>query len=84
MQLTEQEKIAQIQVIDTGIGIQPAFLPHVFDRFRQDEANSASSEGLGLGLAIVHQLVELHHGSIMVASEGINRGTTFTVQFPLA
>ena len=84
VQLTEQEKIAQIQVIDTGIGIQPAFLPHVFDRFRQDEANSASSEGLGLGLAIVHQLVELHHGSIMVASEGINRGTTFTVQFPLA
>jgi signal transduction histidine kinase len=84
VQLTELDETAQVKVIDTGIGIQPDFLPHVFDRFRQDETNAASAEGLGLGLTIVHQLVELHRGSITVESEGSDRGTTFIVQFPLA
>lgn len=84
VQLSQHNQTAQIKVIDTGIGIQPDFLPHVFDRFRQDETNSTSAEGLGLGLAIVQQLVELHQGLISVESQGSNRGTTFTVQFPLA
>jgi PAS domain S-box-containing protein len=83
VQLTRDETMAHISVIDTGIGIQPDFLAHVFDRFRQDRSNSASEQGLGLGLAIVRQLVELHHGSISVDSAGENQGTTFTVRFPL-
>ncbi len=84
VQLVSDDTTAQIRVIDTGIGIQSDFLPHVFDRFRQDQSNSASEEGLGLGLAIVRQLVELHHGSISVESAGEDQGTTFTVRFPLA
>ncbi len=84
VQLTSDDSTAQIRVIDTGIGIQADFLPHVFDRFRQDQSNSASEDGLGLGLAIVRQLVELHDGSISVESPGEDQGTTFTVCFPLA
>lgn len=83
VQLTSNDTTAQIRVVDTGIGIQSDFLPHVFDRFRQDQSNAASEQGLGLGLAIVRQLVELHQGSISVASAGENQGTTFTVCFPL-
>ncbi|GAP97361.1 ATP-binding response regulator [Leptolyngbya sp. NIES-2104] len=83
VQLTSTDTTAQIRVMDTGIGIQADFLPHVFDRFRQDQSNAASEQGLGLGLAIVRQLVELHKGSISVASAGENQGTTFTVCFPL-
>ena len=83
VQLISNNTTAEIQVIDTGIGIQSDFLPHVFDRFRQDQSNSASEEGLGLGLAIVRQLVELHHGSITVDSAGENQGATFTIRFPL-
>ncbi|MBW4439766.1 MAG: PAS domain-containing protein [Plectolyngbya sp. WJT66-NPBG17] len=83
LQLTSDDSTAQIKVIDTGIGIQSDFLPHVFDRFRQVQSNPASEEGLGLGLAIVRQLVELHRGSISVESAGKDRGTTFMVQFPL-
>ncbi|MER3432044.1 MAG: hypothetical protein C4288_01090 [Leptolyngbya sp. ERB_1_1] len=83
VQLTSNDSTAQIKVIDTGIGIHSDFLPHVFDRFRQDHSNSASEEGLGLGLAIVRQLVELHQGSIDVQSAGEGQGTTFTVRFPL-
>lgn len=75
-------EIANIIVSDTGIGISAEFLPYVFDRFRQDEGNP-SEEGLGLGLAIVRQLVELHKGTIHVESEGEGKGATFTVQFPL-
>ena len=84
VQLTRDQDSAEIRVSDTGIGIQADFLPHVFDRFRQDHSNSASEDGLGLGLAIVRQLVELHDGSIFVESAGENQGTTFTVRFPLA
>lgn len=84
LQLTSDDAAAYVKVIDTGIGIQPDFLPHVFDRFRQVQSNSAAEEGLGLGLAIVRQLVELHHGSIFVESAGKDQGTTFTVRFPLA
>ena len=75
---------AQIQVSDTGIGINPEFLPHVFDRFRQaDSTSTRAYSGLGLGLAIVHYLVELHGGSIRATSEGEGKGATFTVDLPL-
>jgi two-component system CheB/CheR fusion protein len=73
-----------ISVQDTGIGIRADFLPHVFERFRQAEAvTNRQHGGLGLGLAIAKQLVELHGGSIDVASEGEGRGTRFTVSLPL-
>ena len=74
----------EIAVEDTGIGITPEFLPYVFDRFRQADASSTrAARGLGLGLAIVRQLVELHGGAVRAASPGLDRGTTFTVEFPL-
>jgi PAS domain S-box-containing protein len=75
----------EISVSDTGLGIKSPFLPHVFERFRQADSSAARSYGgLGLGLAIVKQLVELHGGSVRVASEGEGQGATFTVQLPLA
>ncbi|GAX35199.1 ATP-binding protein [Nodularia sp. NIES-3585] len=77
-------RYAQIQVKDTGIGIKPEFLPYVFDRFRQaDSSSTRSYGGLGLGLAIVHHLVELHGGTIYVDSRGEEQGATFTVKLPL-
>jgi signal transduction histidine kinase len=73
-----------LQVRDTGIGIEPAFLPHVFDHFRQaDSSSTRVYEGLGVGLAIVRQLVELHNGKIEVHSDGYHQGTTFTVHLPI-
>ncbi|MEH2143578.1 PAS domain S-box protein [Nostoc sp.] len=78
------DKYAQIQVIDTGIGISSDFLPYVFDRFRQaDSSNTRTYGGLGLGLAIVRHLVELHGGTIHVDSPGKEQGATFTVKLPL-
>jgi PAS domain S-box-containing protein len=75
---------AQIQVIDTGVGISPDFLPNVFDRFRQaDSTTTRSHNGLGLGLAIVRHLVELHGGTVQAASLGEGQGATFTIKFPL-
>jgi PAS domain S-box-containing protein len=75
---------AQIQVIDTGIGIDPDFLPKVFERFRQaDSTTTRSHNGLGLGLAIVRHLVELHGGTITADSQGEGTGATFTVRLPL-
>jgi two-component system, chemotaxis family, CheB/CheR fusion protein len=73
-----------IEVSDTGVGIDPEFLPYVFDRFRQYDASITRKHGgLGLGLAIAKQLVELHGGMIRGASEGTDRGATFTVTLPL-
>ncbi|MEH2058083.1 MAG: PAS domain S-box protein [Nostoc sp.] len=78
------DKYAQIQVIDTGIGISPDFLPYVFDRFRQaDSSNTRTYGGLGLGLAIVRHLVELHGGTVHADSPGKEQGATFTVKLPL-
>ena len=74
---------AEITVSDTGLGISSDFLPFVFDRFRQhDSTTTRSHGGLGLGLAIVRQLVELHGGTVTVVSPGIGQGTTFTVTLP--
>ncbi|MBE8997061.1 response regulator [Nostoc sp. LEGE 12447] len=78
------QKYAQIQVIDTGIGISSEFLPKVFERFRQaDSTTTRSHNGLGLGLAIVRHLVELHKGTISAQSPGSGQGATFTVRLPL-
>ncbi len=75
---------AQVRVTDTGIGIQPDFLPRVFDRFRQaDSTTTRSHSGLGLGLAIVRHLVELHGGTIQVDSPGEGQGATFIVRLPI-
>jgi signal transduction histidine kinase len=74
----------EIVVKDTGAGIEPAFLPHLFDRFRQgDPTTTREHGGLGLGLALVKQLVELHGGSVAASSEGKGRGAMFTVMLPL-
>jgi len=76
---------ARLMVSDTGIGIAPAFLPHVFDRFRQaDSSMTRAHGGLGLGLAVVRALVELHHGGVTAESPGDGAGATFTVRLPLA
>ena len=73
-----------IDVADSGAGIDPEFLPYVFDRFRQADSSSARRHGgLGLGLAIARQLVELQGGAITVASPGLGRGATFTLHLPI-
>jgi PAS domain S-box-containing protein len=74
----------EVSVIDTGEGIKPEFLPHVFDRFRQADASTSRRHGgLGLGLAIVKQLVELHGGTIRAKSPGPGQGSTFIVALPV-
>jgi CheY-like chemotaxis protein/anti-sigma regulatory factor (Ser/Thr protein kinase) len=75
---------AKVTVQDTGQGIDPEFLPRVFDRFRQaDSSTTRSFGGLGLGLAIVRHLVELHGGTVSAESEGTGKGATFSASFPL-
>ena len=75
---------AEISVTDTGPGIDPQFLPHVFDRFRQGEHHMTRAHGgLGIGLSIVRHLVELHGGSVRAESAGEGRGATFRVRLPL-
>jgi len=73
----------EIVVTDSGVGINKEFLPHVFDRFRQADASTTRIHGgLGLGLSIVHQLVDLHGGTVAVESEGEGKGATFTIMLP--
>ena len=76
--------LVEVTVADTGRGIEPAFLPHVFDRFRQADASATrAAGGLGLGLFIARRLVVAHGGSIRAASEGEDRGAAFTVALPI-
>jgi PAS domain S-box-containing protein len=82
--LQRVDSAAEIRVTDSGRGIAPAFLPYIFDPFRQEDATSSRARGgLGLGLAIARRLVELHGGQIAVRSEGEGRGATFMVTLPL-
>ena len=75
---------SRITVVDRGAGIDPAFLPHVFERFRQADGSSRRQHGgLGLGLSIVRHLVEMHGGTAAVHSEGLGKGATFTVDLPV-
>ncbi len=83
--LSVHERDARLEIIDTGRGIDASFLPHVWDRFRQaDSSTSRQHGGLGLGLAVVRHLVELHGGTVAVESEGAGRGARVTVEIPLA
>lgn len=84
IQLNRVNSHAEVSVIDSGSGIKSDFLPHVFDRFRQaDGSTTRAHGGLGLGLAIVRHLVELHGGLVSAESAGEGRGATFTVRLPL-
>ncbi len=84
IQLKQVGMYAQIQVKDTGKGINPEFLPHVFEYFRQEDGTTTRQfGGLGLGLAIVRHFTELHGGTVEASSPGLNLGATFTVRLPL-
>src|SRR5581483_10175540 len=85
VQIVSQRIDSHVEVVvsDTGIGIEPELLPYVFDRFRQGNSSSnRQSSGLGLGLAIVRNLVELHGGTVRVESKGGGQGASFTVRLP--
>jgi len=85
VQLKRDRTYAQVTVTDTGLGISREFLPYIFDRFRQaDSTTTRSHGGLGLGLAIVRHLVELHQGLVHADSPGEGLGATFTIKLPLA
>jgi len=73
----------RLEVRDSGIGIDAAFLPHVFERFRQATVPSAGQGGVGLGLAIVRHLVELHGGTVSAHSAGLGQGSTFVIELPI-
>ncbi len=84
LKLQRTSSHVEISVSDSGQGIRPDFLPYVFERFRQaDMKTTRAHGGLGLGLAIVRQLVELHGGTVSVTSEGEGKGATFIVKLPL-
>ena len=83
IEIEQTDGHVEIKVKDTGMGIKKEFLPHVFDRFRQADASSIRKfGGLGLGLSIVRHLTEMHGGTVSAASDGENKGTTFTVSLP--
>ena len=83
LRLEVRDPQARVVVRDTGEGIDPAFLPRLFDRFQQGEGATAKG-GLGLGPAIARHVVEAHHGSLAAFSLGRGKGATFTATFPLA
>ena len=82
VRLSAEDERLNVSVKDNGVGIKPEFLPKVFERFRQDQSVPTRNGGLGLGLAIVRQLVEMHGGTVRVESEGVNKGSEFTVVLP--
>lgn len=85
LRLDEKDNQVFLSVQDTGRGIEPSFLPHVFEMFRQaDAGTNRVYSGMGVGLAIVQQLVHLHKGAITAFSAGPGEGATFTLQFPLS
>ena len=78
------EDCARLEIVDTGVGIEPDFLPYVFDRFRQADSTSKRRHGgLGLGLAIVRHLVEQHGGEVSADSRGVDKGSIFTIELPM-
>ena len=81
--LARAERSLVLSVRDTGVGISSAFLPYVFEWFRQEDARSRSQAGLGLGLGIVRHIVQLHGGSVRAESAGIGQGATFIVTLPI-
>ena len=82
--LTRKDQIDELVVSDTGLGIDPAFLPNVFDTFRQADGTSTRAHGgLGLGLSIVRHIVELHGGEVRAESEGLDKGARFIVRLPV-
>ncbi len=84
LEIERNQNLVELRVKDTGVGIKEEFLPHVFDRFRQADASSIRKfGGLGLGLAIVRHITEMHGGTVEVFSEGEGKGSTFTVKLPL-
>ncbi|HEX6729890.1 MAG TPA: ATP-binding protein [Pyrinomonadaceae bacterium] len=84
VRLEQEDVYARVTITDTGLGIEPEFLSSVFDRFRQaDSSTTRNYGGLGLGLAIVRHLVELHGGTVQAESEGVGQGASFSVMFPL-
>ncbi|MBW4564648.1 MAG: PAS domain-containing protein [Mojavia pulchra JT2-VF2] len=83
VELRQLDGLAQIRVIDTGKGINPQFLPHVFEYFRQEDGSTTRKfGGLGLGLAIARQIVQMHGGTVQADSHGVGQGATFIVQLP--
>jgi CheY-like chemotaxis protein/two-component sensor histidine kinase len=83
VKLSEAEGHAVLSVADTGVGIESAFLPHIFDWFKQGNTRARSQAGLGLGLGLVRHLVRLHGGSVTARSAGEGHGATFVVRLPL-
>jgi len=83
--VTSDERSIAIEILDSGCGIAPEFLPRLFDPFSQtDDSLSRESGGLGLGLAISKQLIALHHGTIAATSDGLGKGASFVIRLPIA
>ena len=83
--LRETGEDVEISIADSGEGVAPELLPHIFDRFRQEDSSSTRKhKGLGLGLALVRHIIELHGGVVSAHSPGKGKGSTFTVRLPRA